>query len=312
MRVAVGVLTSVHMCIHLVVRQQRLLILSLFASVGLAIACDGPTQVPANEPKPNVEPAGIESPAAEQPAPKSGTEVAELSLAQAQAIVDATDRSADDRKTDERRKPAQTLAFLQLYEGMRVADIGAGFGYTTELLARAVGQTGHVYGQNPAFVLEKFAEKPWTERLQKPVMAQTTRLDREFSDPFPDELHGSLDRVINVLFYHDFVWMETDRAAHNSDVFAALKPGGLYVVIDHSAAAGAGVSGSKTLHRIEESVLRSEVEAAGFEFVESAEFLRNPADTRDFNALPWRGEGDGQLSDKFVLKFRKPNTAVGS
>lgn len=227
-----------------------------------------------------------------------------MNRAQLEALVAAPDRTPEDRKADERRAPVDLLHFLGIAPGMRVADIGAGLGYTTELLARAVGPTGAVYGQNPAFVLERFAEKGWSARLTKPVMANVVRLDRPFDDPFPADLTG-LDAVINVLFYHDFEWQGVDRAAHNAAVFRALNPGGIYVLVDHSAQQGAGVSGSKTLHRIEQALLQRELEAAGFELVDEANFLRNPADTRDWNALPWRSERDEQ-SDRFVLKFRRP------
>lgn len=260
------------------------------------------------------------SPAAPQPASPavatvpethsaSGTETAAatpLTRTEIDAIVAAPDREPDDREADVRRKPAELLAFIGVAPGMRVADLGAGFGYTTELLARAVGPSGAVYGQNPAYVLERFAEEGWSQRLTKPVMANVVRLDREFVDPFPADLRD-LDVVVNVLFYHDFEWMGVDRAAHNAAVFRALRPGGTYVIVDHSAQEGAGASGSETLHRIEESLVRAELEAAGLLLVDQAEFLRNPQDTRDWNALPWRS-GQEQLSDRFVLKFQRPAT----
>jgi predicted methyltransferase len=230
---------------------------------------------------------------------------AALSPAEIDAIVKAPDRDAGDREADVRRKPAELLRFLGVRRGMKVADVGAGFGYTTELLARAVGPEGRVWGQNPKFVLEKFAEKGWSARLAKPAMANVVRLDREFGDPFPDEVRG-LDLVVNVLFYHDFEWMQIDRAAHNADVFRALAPGGRYVVVDAHAKEGAGASGSKTLHRIEESLVVKELEAAGFRLVGRGDFLRNPADTRDWNALPWQNER-GEFSDKFALTFEKPS-----
>jgi predicted methyltransferase len=150
---------------------------------------------------------------------------APLTRAEIDAVVNAPDRDAGDREADARRKPAEFLAFLGVRRGMRVADLGAGFGHTTELLARAVGPEGRVYGQNPKFVLERFAEKGWSARLAKPVNANVVRLDREFADPLPDDV-GDLDLVVNVLFYHDFEWMNVDRAAHDADVFRALKPGG--------------------------------------------------------------------------------------
>jgi predicted methyltransferase len=92
----------------------------------------------------------------------------------------------------------------------------------------------------------------------------------------------------------------------NKAIYAALKPGGVYVIVDHSARAGDGLADVQTLHRIEEKVLRQEVEAAGFKLVATADFLRNPADARDWSASPrTAGERRG-TSDRFVLKFAKP------
>ncbi|MCA9683593.1 MAG: hypothetical protein KC457_15435, partial [Myxococcales bacterium] len=145
-----------------------------------------------------------------------------LTTAALQAIVDAPDREEADREADLRRQPVDLLAFIGLAPGMRVADIGAGFGYMTELLARSVGPEGTVYGQNSPFVLDRFAREGWNARLAKPINQGVLSLERPFDDPFPDEV-GDLDRVVNVLFYHDFEWMGVDRAAHVADVFAALR-----------------------------------------------------------------------------------------
>ena len=223
----------------------------------------------------------------------------------ARVIIDAPDRSVEDRALDAGRRPAELLAFVGAKPGMRVAEIGAGYGYTTELLARAVAPNGVVYGQNNRFILERFAEKPWTTRLAKPVMKPVVRVDREFDAPLPPEA-TSLDAVVNVLLYHDTVWMKTDRARMNRAIYAALRPGGVYVIVDHSGRPGSGVTEVETLHRIEETVVRQEVEAAGFKLVAAADFLRNSADTRDWNASPrTAGERRG-ISDRFVLKFAKP------
>ncbi|MDB4991241.1 MAG: putative Methyltransferase [Myxococcaceae bacterium] len=222
-----------------------------------------------------------------------------------QQVVDAPDRDPADRSLDQGRKPAELLAFIGVRRGMRVADIGAAGGYTAELLARVVTPSGRVYLQNSPFLLARFAEKPLTERLQKPVMKDAVRLDRDFDDPFPGDLQG-LDIVSDILFYHDTVWMNVDRARMNKAIFDALKPGGLYVVVDHSSAVGKGISEVESLHRIEESVVKAEIEAAGFSLVESADFLRSKDDTRDWSASPrFAGERRGS-SDRFVLKFRKP------
>ena len=222
-----------------------------------------------------------------------------------ETVVAAPDRSDADRALDAGRFPAETLAFFDIRPGMRVAELGAGGGYTTELLARAVGPTGRVFGQNPKFVLERFAEKPWSERLAKPVNARVVRADREFDDPLPPEA-VDLDAVLIVLFYHDTVWLETDRARMNASVLRALKKGGIYGVIDHSARAGTATSDAKSLHRIEESVVTREIEAAGFKLEAAAEFMRNPADPRDWNASPSAAGAKRGTADRFVLKFRKP------
>jgi len=234
------------------------------------------------------------------------TEPLDLNLDTARAVVGAPDRSADDRALDAGRHPQQLLAFIGVRPGMRIAEIGAGLGYTTELLARAVGPTGLVYGQNNRFILERFAEKPWTERLTKPVMKNVVRVDREFDEPLPPAAKD-LDAVVNVMLYHDTVWMKTDRATMNRTIFAALKSGGIYTIVDHSGRPGTGTSEAQTLHRIEEKVVREEIEAAGFTLVADADFLRNPADARDWSASPrTAGERRG-TSDRFVLKFAKPS-----
>lgn len=258
-------------------------------------------------PAPTAAPADAAPPAHATPpasTPATTTAVVPLTRAELEAIVAAEDRDPEDRKADARRAPVELLQLIEASPGMRVADLGAGFGYTTELLARAVGPTGEVYGQNPRLVLERFAEKGWSARLAKPVMANVVRVDREFVDPLPEDVRN-LDVVVNVLFYHDFEWMGVDRSAHNAAIFRALRPGGLYVIVDHSAKQGAGASGSKTLHRIEEALVREELAAAGFELAKEGDFLRNPSDTRDWNALPWQS-GREELSDRFVLAFRRP------
>jgi predicted methyltransferase len=221
------------------------------------------------------------------------------------AAVDADDRSPDDKALDAGRKPDQTLAFFGIQPGMKVAELGAGGGYTTELLSRVVGPTGKVYGQNSPFILERYAEVPWSARLSKPILRNVVRVDREFDDPLPPEAI-ELDAVLNVLFYHDTVWIGVDRDKMNKAVFAALRHGGVYGIVDHSAAPGTGLTGVKTVHRIEEKTLVEEVERAGFKLADEASFLKNPNDTRDWNDSP-KVAGDRRgTSDRFVLKFTKP------
>jgi predicted methyltransferase len=222
-----------------------------------------------------------------------------------EALLAAPDRDSEDRALDAQRKPAALLGFAGIRGGMRVAELGAGTGYTAELLARAVGETGAVFAQNPRFVLERFAQEPWSRRLQKPSMQHVVRLDREFDDPFPSEVRD-LDAVFLVLFYHDTYWMEIDRARMNRAVLAALKPGGAFIVVDHSAREGHGSQDVKTLHRVEERLVREELELAGFVIDAEAGFLRNPQDARDWNAAPGAAGAQRGQSDRFVLRATKP------
>jgi predicted methyltransferase len=221
------------------------------------------------------------------------------------AAVAASDRSPEDRALDGGRKPVELFSFAGVAPGKRVAELQAGGGYTAELLARIVGPTGRVYGHNSPFVLSRFAEKPWSERLQKPVMANVTRVDRELTDPLPDDA-TQLDAVFLVMFYHDAVWQKVDRAQMNGAIFRALRSGGVYLVVDHSARAGVGLADTETLHRIDEAALKQEVLAAGFKLAAESSILRNPSDTRDWSTSPRVvGERRG-TSDRFVLKFIKP------
>ncbi|MEZ4365032.1 MAG: SAM-dependent methyltransferase [Kofleriaceae bacterium] len=229
------------------------------------------------------------------------------SAAVAAAPIDlaAADRLDEDRALDAGRHPLEMLAFFQIAPGQRVADLFAGGGYTTELLARTVGPTGTVYSQNNAWVVEKFAQAPWTARLARPLPAKVVRVEREFDAPLPDDARD-LDAVIFVLAYHDTVWMETDRAAMNRAIFAALRPGGIYGIIDHSAAPGRGLEDVKTLHRIERATLVDEVIAAGFTLDGEADFLANPDDARDWNDAPSAAAERRGTSDRFVLRFVRP------
>ena len=110
-----------------------------------------------------------------------------------------------------------------------------------------------------------------------------------------------LDLITFFFFYHDTTYMTVDRAAMNKKLFDALKPGGTLIVADHSAAAGAGTSVAQTLHRIEESALQKEIEAAGFKLAASGDFLRNPDDKRDARVF-----GMNPPADSFIHKYEKP------
>jgi len=195
---------------------------------------------------------------------------------------------------DAERKPAEFLPFTQIKPGMHVLDVSAGAGYTSQLLALAVGPGGALWAQTP---------KPGatlTKRLTDHPQANFVVVERPFEDPVPDQA-GKLDLVTLVLNYHDITYLPVDRAKMNARLFSALAPGGHFVVIDHSSRSGKGISEGKTLHRIDEAVVLDEVRKAGFVLEAEGDFLRNPADTRDEPS-----SNPKVPTDKFALRFVKP------
>src|SRR5690349_18703979 len=190
------------------------------------------------------------------------------------AVIASPVRTDQDRRMDAARDPAGFLPFTEVAPGMRVLDVSTGGGYTSQLLALAVGPEGRLFAQapNPGAAV--------TARLRERPQANFILVARPFEDPVPPEA-PPLDLVTIVLNYHDISYLPVDRAKMNARLFAALKPGGRFIVIDHSGRKGTGISEGKTLHRIEESVVLDEVRQAGFVLDAEGDFLRNPADTRE-------------------------------
>jgi predicted methyltransferase len=215
------------------------------------------------------------------------------------AIVASPDRSEADRQTDQRRNPELLLAFTGVRPGMRVLDMGAGGGYSTELLARAVGSSGTVYAQDSQAVSPRATER-FDERAKTSAMRNVVRVLRDYDDPVPPGVRD-LELITFFFAYHDTAFTGVDRARMNRGLFEALKPGGVLVIADHSAQAGAGISVAKSLHRIEEATLRREIEAAGFRLAAEADFLRHREDPRD--SIVFRPKVP---VDEFVLKFVRP------
>jgi predicted methyltransferase len=234
----------------------------------------------------------------EAPAPAVTAESAHIV-----AAVGDSRRPAEDTARDPFRHPAETLAFAQIEPGDRVADIFPGSGYWTRMFAVAVGDQGRVYptirpdpaaGEYETPILPIAAEYPNATMARVPFDA--------LSYPEP------LDVVFTAQNYHDMAITEYhlgDRNAMNRTAFAALKPGGVYIVIDHSAVDGSPVQtdSATAIHRIDQATVRSEVEAAGFVFDGEADFLRNPQDNRTTSVFDPAIRGH---TDQFVMRFRKP------
>ncbi|MEO7386220.1 MAG: methyltransferase domain-containing protein [Gammaproteobacteria bacterium] len=211
-------------------------------------------------------------------------------------------RSDDDRRRDEPRHIGALLAFFGIGPGMRVADLMASRGYLAGTLAEVVGETGQVYAQNSPRMVARFkGADPVAQRIAEHGLTNVVSIICELEDlRLPA---GSLDTVFSFMFYHDTVWVGTDRAAMNASVFSALKPGGIFAVIDHHAPAGTGVSLAEAKHRIERRVVVDEVTAAGFTLADETDILENPDDPLDVLVF------DKTVRDrthKFALKFQKP------
>ena len=217
------------------------------------------------------------------------------------AILADPSRPAADRERDAGRMPDQVLAFFDIGPGDKVVDLLCGGGYYTRILVPLVGEEGEVYaGNNPFF--QRFGEEAITALLTEPGFERVHRIDGPVDEvALPTD--GSLDAVIVVLAYHDLWLTDEDRSELNRRVFAALKPGGVYGIVDHHAAEGAGTDVIQSLHRIEERVITEEISAAGFSLTARADFLGNADDDRSLRIFDPSIRGN---TDRFVLRFEKP------
>jgi predicted methyltransferase len=235
----------------------------------------------------------------------AGGPLPDVSAALAAAVADSS-RPDSDTTRDADRKPEQTLAFSGIKPGDQVADYVADSGYFTRLFSSVVGSKGHVYAVEPtAFFKYQSFPKAVAElqgyAVAHPNVTVTTAAALE-GLKFPEKLDLFWISQ-NYHDLHDEFMGPVDTAAFNKAVYEALKPGGLYVVLDHSAAPGAAADVTETLHRIESSTVRREVQAAGFKFDSESSILANPADPRTAKVFDQTIRGH---TDQFILKFRKP------
>ena len=218
------------------------------------------------------------------------------------AVADTT-RPAADRARDAERKPAEMLAFAGVKPGMVVVDMLPGGGYFTRLFSDVVGPTGKVIAYVPD---EIYAGRPKSLARVTALAAEPTHgnIQPEHNPALAPGPANIVDVVWTSQNYHDLHNVAgLDVVAFNKVIYASMRPGGVYVVLDHSAPAGSGLTDTNTLHRIDEATVRKEVEAAGFKFDGESKVLANPADPRTNKVFdPWiRGH-----TDQFILRFRKP------
>jgi predicted methyltransferase len=234
--------------------------------------------------------AGAQAPAAPYGVPTTAP-------ANVKRAVESAARTAEQRARDADRKPAETLMLAEIADGERIVELASFGHYWTTMLVEAVGPSGHVY----------MLDMPWTD----PFGGEAARaFDAAHGNATYTQAHynraewpQNVDAVLNVLFYHDLTRDAVDVADMNAKIFAALKPGGTYLVIDHKAEDGSGWRDASTLHRIDAATIEREVTAAGFELAADSDLLANPADDRKESM---RAPGIRGQTDQAVLVFRKP------
>ena len=226
------------------------------------------------------------------------------------AAVAHAGRRAADLKRDATDRPADVLRLSGIKPGMQVADFLAADGYYSELLSYVVGDTGHVLLLNNV-PYDRFVKDAWKERIEEQHL---TNVEHRTVDPAKMGLKdASLDAVVLVKVYHDLYWVAPKDGWPKIDVptvldqlARALKPGGIVVVVDHSAKPGSGSSAAGSLHRIDEAFMRKDFESHGFGFVAKSNVLRRPEDKLD--KISFEGPMVGK-TDRYVYVFHKESGA---
>jgi predicted methyltransferase len=212
--------------------------------------------------------------------------------------VESRERTAQERARDAGRKPAEIMTLAGIRAGDRVVEFASFGNYYTKMLVEAVGDRGHVY----------MVDMPWTDRFggQAARAFDSAHANATYTQVDYNEMNlpSNVDVAMMVLFYHDLVQGDVDTADMNRRIFAALKPGGTFLVVDHEADSGAGWRDAATLHRIDTGVIRNEVGAAGFELAVDSDLLANPNDDHKLNMRDPAIRGN---TDRAVLVFRKPD-----
>jgi len=214
--------------------------------------------------------------------------------------IDIVNRPDTDVSRDPNRKPDEVLRFFQVHEGDKVGEINAGRGYFSACAANVVGEKGKVYAHSSPVSIERWKGNPIEKRLREFNQSNLYPVVGEMEEPnFPD----GLDKIFNIMTYHDAVWSKADREAMNQSVFNTLVSGGIYGILDHNAKDGSGIDNCHDIHRIEKSFVIEEVVSSGFMFDAESTILENNSDS--CTAMVFEKNIRDQTS-RFLLRFKKP------
>jgi predicted methyltransferase len=223
------------------------------------------------------------------------------------AAVAHPGRSAEDLKRDATDLPARVLRLAGIHTGMHVLDVLGGNGYYSEIVSYIVGPKGDVLFVNNAGF--DGYDTSWQERLAGNRLPNVTHRIVDLNDMKVGT--AKFDAVLLIKVYHDLYWNEltngppkTDAKTILDQVAKSLKPGGILLVVDHSAKAGTGSADAGTLHRIDSAFARHDIESHGFKLVTEGDFLHNAEDTRTL--ISYKPPALGK-TDRFVYVFRKQN-----
>lgn len=233
----------------------------------------------------------------------SGVIAAQTMPSYVTAAVNDAARPDEDKKLDPERLPGDMLVFAGIKPGMKVMDLIPGRGYFTRLFAKAVGDNGFVYSYQPAEWNALYKGKPAPIKAVAAGYRNVSVIDAPINSLVAPELLDVVWTSQNYHDLHDSFAKPADLAVINKQIYAALKPGGLYIILDHAAAPGSGLRDTETLHRIDEAVVKQEVLAAGFKLVGESKVLRNPKDPHDKLVFD---PSIRRHTDQFILKFMKP------
>ena len=204
-----------------------------------------------------------------------------------------------DRERDANRKPAEVLDFFNIKTTDKIGEINSGRGYFSSIIAHALKDGGIVYAHTSPMSVERWKGNPIKKRLGEFPQDNMIPVVGEMESPnFPEQL----DKIFNIMTYHDSVWTKADRGAMNSAIFESLSPGGVYGILDHNAKEGHGIDNCHDIHRIEKTFVIEEVISSGFIFDQESSILGNSED--ELIDMVFEKHIRDRTS-RFILKFKK-------